>query len=262
MTRRLHRSAALLGVAVLTSAMVPAAVAATAHRGTMGRAAAADAPSAAVAPAKLALGTVKGRIKSAHRLARVDIVLYQRETATDGSKGWVASDDQFANNGYGLTLNKKTGDYSFRVKPGTYRLEYNGAYGSGHEWGIVAYGSGKVSAAAFGKSVTVRKGKVTEHINTQAAGDFAGLPAPDPAPRISPNTPTAGGAETVLLGTWPRGTRFTYTWQINNSQKYLSFKRSVTVPHSAGGKPIGVDIYAHVYGKNGYGVSIGTGVSK
>jgi hypothetical protein len=215
-----------------------------------------------VAPARLALGTVKGRIKSPHRLARVDIVLYQRETAEDGSKGWVESDYQFANDGYGLTLNKKTGDYSFRVKPGTYRLEYNGAYGSGHDWGVVAYGSGKVSAAAFGKSVKVRKGKVTQHINTKAAGDFAGLLAPDPGPSISPNTPTAGGAETVLLGNWPHGTAFTYTWQINNSQKYLSFKRSVTVPHSASGKSIGVDIYGHVYGKNGYGVSIGTTVSK
>ncbi|HEX3825492.1 MAG TPA: hypothetical protein VHV79_13620 [Mycobacteriales bacterium] len=215
-----------------------------------------------MAPARLAFGTVKGRIKSAHRLARVDIVLYQRETAEDGSKGWVVSDYQFANGGYGLTLSKKTGAYSFRVKPGTYRLEYNGVYGSGHDWGVVAYGSGKVSAAAFGKSVKVRKGKVTKHINTRAAGDFAGLPAPDPGPSMSPNTPTAGSAETVALGTWPRGTTFTYTWQVNNSQKYLSFKRSVTVPHSAAGKSIGVDIYAHVYGKNGYGVSIGTTVSK
>jgi hypothetical protein len=261
MTRKLHLSAALLGVAVVVSAASPAALATTAPRGAMGRTAAAAAPRAAAAPSKVALGTVKGRIKSAHRLARVDIVLYQRETAEDGSKGWVETDYQFANHGYGLTLNKKTGSYSFRVKPGTYRLEYNGAYSSGHEWGIVAYGSGKVSAAAFGKSVKVRKGKVTEHINTKAAGDFLGLPAPDPAPRISPNTPTPGGAETVVLGTWPAGTTFTYTWNINNSNKYLSFKRSVTVPHSAAGKPIGVDIYAHSYGKNGYGVSIGTGVS-
>jgi hypothetical protein len=261
MTRKIHRSAAFLGVAVVVAAVAPAASATTAPRGATGRAAVVDAPSAAAAPSRLALGTVKGRIKSAHRLARVDIVLYQRETAEDGSKGWVETDSQFANNGYGLTLNKKTGSYSFRVKPGTYRLEYNGAYGSGHEWGVVAYGSGKVSAAAFGKSVKVRKGKVTEHINTKAAGDFAGLPAPDPAPRISPNTPTAGGAETVLLGTWPAGTKFTYTWEINNSHKYLSFKRSITVPHSAAGKPIGVDIYAHAYGKNGYGDSIGTTVS-
>jgi hypothetical protein len=263
MTRRRHLTAALLSTAALIAAAVPAtaAVGAAQQRATRPTAAA-EARRAAVIPARSALGTVKGRIKAAHRLKSVDIILYARKTAEDGSKGWVVTDYQFANGGYGLTLDKKNGDYSFKARPGTYRLEFNGVYHSGHAWGIVGYGPGKPAAAPFGKSIKVRKGKVTKRINVKAAGDFGTLTLPDPGPSLSPFDPTPGGSESVVLGTWPKGTAWTYTWQIGNSHKYLSFKRTVTVPSTAAGKTLNLDIYAAAYGKDGAGDSISTTVAK
>jgi hypothetical protein len=262
MTRRRHLTAALLSTTALIAVAVPAAAAGgAAHQRTTRRTPAAEARRAAVAPARSALGTVKGRIKAAHHLKTVDIILYARKTAEDGSKGWVLNDDQFATGGYGLTLNKKNGDYSFQVKPGMYRLEFNGAYSSGHEWGLVGYGPGKPAAAPFGKSVKVRKGKATTRINIKTAGNFGTLKQPDPGPRLSPSEPTAGGSESVVLGTWPKGTAWGYTWQIGSSQKYVSFKRTITVPSTAAGKAINLDIYAYAYGKDGAGDSISTTVA-
>jgi hypothetical protein len=259
MARRHHLTAAVLSIAALIAAVTPAASAAgTAHQRTTRPSAAAKAHRAAVTSATPALGTVKGKITSADRLKRVNVALYVRKTAEDGSKGWVATDLLFASDGYGVSLNTKTGYYSFKVKPGTYRLEFNGTFRSGHSWGIVGYGPGKPAAAPFGKSITVRKGKATTRINVRAAGDFGNLKLPDPGPSFSPFDPTAGASESVTLGTWPKGTVWYYTWQIGNSNKYLSFKRTVTVPANAAGKSIGVDIYAAAYGKTGAGVSIGT----
>jgi hypothetical protein len=192
----------------------------------------------------------------------VDIILYERETAEDGSKGWVLADLQFASGGYGLTLDKKTGGYSFKVRPGTYRLEFDGTYRSGHEWGLVSYGPGKPAAAPFGKSVKVRNGKATKGINVKAAGDLGTVTQPDPGPRMSPPEPSPGGSESIVLGTWPKGTVWTYTWQIDNSRKCLSFKQTMTVPSTAGGKTLSVDISAYVYGKDGAGDSISTTVAK
>jgi hypothetical protein len=262
MTRRRHLNAALLAAAALIAAAVPAAASAgTAHARTAKPAATAQSPRAAAALARLALGTVKGRIIARHRLKSVDIILYVRKTAEDRSKGWVVSDYQFATD-YGLSLDAKTGDYSFQVKPGTYRLAINGVYASGHDWGVVGYGPGKPAGGPFGKSVKVVKGKVTKHINVKAAGDFGPLKLPDPAASLSPNQPTAGGKESVVLGAWPKRTVFDYTWQIGNSEKVVSFKRTMTVPATAGGKSIGVDVYAYGYGKDGAGDSIATIVAK
>jgi hypothetical protein len=261
MTRRRHLTAALLSTAALIAAAVPATAAAgAAHQRATRPNSATEARRAAVTPARAALGTVKGRIKAAHPLKTVDIILYARKTAEDGSKGWVLADIQFANDGYGLALDKKTGDYSFQVRPGTYRLEFNGEYRSGHEWGVVGYGPGKPAAAPFGKSIKVDKGKATKRVNVTTAGDLGTLKLPDPAPRLS-SEPTAGGSESVVLGTWPKGTVWTYTWQIGDSQKYLSFRRTVTVPSSAAGKSISVDIYADAYGKDGAGDAISTTVA-
>jgi hypothetical protein len=262
MTRRRHLTAVLISTAVLTAAALPAAAAVAAtHQDNARSRSAVPAHRAGARTARLALGTVEGRINAPHHLKRVDIVLYTRDTAEDGSKGWVPNDEQFANGGYGLTLNAKTGAYSFKVRPGTYRLEFNGAYASGHSWGVVAYGPNKPSAAAFGKSVKVRKGKAAKRVNVNAAGNFGTLKEPDPGPSMSPTNPTPGGSASVVLGSWPKGTTWTYTWQIGDSQKYLSFKRTVHVPSTAAGKPLSVDIYAHSYGKNGAGVSISTAVS-
>jgi hypothetical protein len=262
MTRRRHLTAALLSTAALLAAVVPAASAAgTTQQRTTSPTAVAKPHRAAVTSARPALGTVKGRITSADRLKKVDVALYVRKTAEDGSKGWVVTDLLFANDGYGVTLNTKTGYYSFKVRPGTYRLEFNGTYRSGHSWGIVGYGPGKPAAAPFGKSITVRKGKATTRINVKAAGDFGTLKLPDPGPSLSPFEPTAGGSESVTLGTWPKGTVWNYTWQIGDSNRYLSFKRTVTVPAAAAGKSLNVDIYASAYGKVGAGVSIGTTVA-
>jgi hypothetical protein len=251
MIRRRHLTAVLLSTAALVAAAVPAASASGVH-----------AHRAAATSARAALGTVKGRITAVDRLKQVNVALYVRKTAEDGSKGWVPTDLLFASDGYGITLNTKTGYYSFKVRPGTYRLQFNGTYRSGHDWGIVGYGPGKPAAAAFGKSITVRKGKATTRINLKAAGNLGILKQPDPGPSLSPFDPTAGHSESVALGSWPSGTVWTYTWEIGNSNKYLSFKRTVTVPSTAGGKSIGVDIYADAYGKNGAGDSIGTVVSR
>src|SRR5580704_3379710 len=100
MTRTRNLTAALLSTAALIAAAVPAtaAIGAAQQRATRPTAAA-DARRAAVIPARSALGTVKGRIKAAHRLKSVDIILYARKTAEDGSKGWVVTDYQFANGG-------------------------------------------------------------------------------------------------------------------------------------------------------------------
>jgi hypothetical protein len=257
MTRRLHLSAAVLSAAAIVTAAIPAASAATSHRPAV-RSTTRVGRHAGVTRAKPAVGTVKGKITAPHHLKTVDVVLYARKTAEDGSKGWLPTDYIFASGGHGLVLNKKSGAYSFKVKPGTYRLEFNGEFASGHGWGIVGYGPGKPAAAPFGKSIKVHKGKTTKHINLKAAGDFGTLTAPDPSPSLSPYAPTAGGVETVALGTWPSGTVWTYTWQIGNSQKYLSFRHTVTVPHSAAGKSIDAVVYGSVYGKNGSSVSIST----
>jgi hypothetical protein len=263
MTRRLGHTAALLGTVALFAAAVPVASAATTHSTTTTPNAVAAPRPPATASAKSRVGTVKGKIHAAHRLKTVDIVIYERKTAKDGGKGWVVRDDgTLANGGYGVTLNKKTGAYSFTVRPGTYRLEFNGAYGSGHSWGIVGYGPGKPAAAAFGKSIKVRRGKATQHINVKAAGNFGNLKLPDPSSSMSPTEPTPGGKESAVVGTWPHGTVWTYTWQIGDSRKFLSFKPSVTVPSGTAGESIGLVVYGHVYGKNGSAVSIGTGVAQ
>jgi hypothetical protein len=207
-------------------------------------------------------GTVKGTIKAPHHLKNVNVIAYERVTAKDGSTGWVVKDHHyvFASGGYGLTLDKKTGAYSFNVKPGSYRLEFNGAYHSGNEWGIVAYGPGKPAAAAFGKSIKVRTGKTTKHINVKAAGDFGTLKRPDPGPSMSPSDPIPGGTESAVHGTWPDGTVWTYAWQLGDMHKYLSFKRTVTVPSTATGKILSLGVYAHAYGKNGAAVEISAAV--
>ena len=259
MTHRRHLTAVVLTSAALFTAALPAAAAAGSPRQTPGSASAAvQARRPAAQPAKSKLGTVKGKIKAAHPLKSVVVTLYVPKTAQDGSKGWVVSEDVLASGGHGVTLNKKTGDYSFNVKPGTYRVEFYGEYRSGKEWGNVAYGPDKPAGPPFGKSIKVRKGKATKHISIKAAGDFGTVPQPDPGPSLSPTVPTAGGTETVVLGTWPKGTAFTYTWQLGSSEKFLSLKRTIKVPASAAGKAISVDIYAFVYGKNGAAVSIST----
>jgi hypothetical protein len=261
MTRSRHLTAALLSATALIAAAVPAAAAGgAAHQRTTRSTATAEVRRAAAVPARSALGAVKGRIKAPHHLKTVDIILYVRKTAEDHSKGWVVIDQQFAT-GYGLTLNKKTGDYSFEIKPGIYRLEFNGTYSSGHDWGLVGYGPGKPGGAPFGKSVKVRKGKATKGINVKTAGDLGTLTPPDPGPRLSPSQPTAGGSESVALGTWPKGTTFAYTWQLGNSEKVVSFKRTFSVPSTAAGKAISVDIYAYGYGKDGAGDAISTSVA-
>jgi hypothetical protein len=207
-------------------------------------------------------GTITGTIKAPHRIKQVDVVVYKRVTATDGSKAWLPSDDIFAI-GYGLSYSAKTHVYSFQEKAGSYRLQFNGTFTNGKSWGVVGYGPGKPAGAPFGKTVVVKRGKVTRGIGITAAGDFANIPLPPTSDysKMTPYAPVPGGRETAVTGTWPRGTVFYYTWQIGSGRTFLSFHRSVTVPANANRKTLTLCVYADVYGRNGAGISVSAGIT-